>query len=122
MSVTFCLPQFKAFVLLLPIKISILFLHRLFILSLTRYNPGSPLILTTEFLFRPILSKSLDTAITFIPIFSLSPHAPMSGVLSVCAGSELYAVAVTSNFTIFAFKLMLKSNKKITKEIDLRFN
>lgn len=45
----------------------------------------------------PILMRSRETAMHFIPGFKVSPHAATEGeILSVCQKTELYAEAVTS--------------------------
>ena len=93
--VTSRFPQFLAALTSLPMYMSIRRDHRLCNLSMTIYVPERPSIFTLTSWVNPIGIKSLDTAITFIPGTSLSPHAVIVGSPWVWSGRELYAVAVT---------------------------
>ena len=88
-------PQARAALTSFPMYMSIRFFHFAGILSSTTYSLLSPSILTLVPLFRPIDSRSADTAMAFIPGVILSPHAPTLGSPWPCFGSELNAVAVT---------------------------
>jgi len=93
--VTSRFPHSLAALTSLPMYISIRCVHRLCNLSRTVYVPERPSIFTLTSWVNPIGIRPRDTAITFIPGTSLSPHAVIVGSPWVWSGRELYAVAVT---------------------------
>ena len=72
------------------------FLWRDAVLSRTIYSPSKPSIRRVDPLVSPSSRRSRETATALIPGLSRSPQAAIDGLESVCEGTELNAVAVTT--------------------------
>ena len=115
-------PQARAALTSFPMYMSIRFFHFAGILSSTTYSLLSPSILTLVPLFRPIDSRSADTAMAFIPGVILSPHAPTLGSPWPCFGSELNAVAVTLRVRCCSRGIFWEVEQEIITEMLRRKN